>query len=1052
MGNIFIRRPILAMVISIIIVILGLLSVKQLPIEQYPDITPPVVEVTASYQGADAVTVDESVATPLGQSIMGVSDMMYMQSTSANDGSMSLQITFDIGSDPDMNTIFTQNRTSTAVPMLPAVVREQGVTTNKTMSSFLMVVALYSDGRYDGNFLSNYAMINIQNELLKINGVGKVSVMGAGEYSMRIWIEPDKLDYLGVSINDITSAIESQSGVFPVGKLGGAPAPPQTQFTYTVVLPPAISTPEEYENIVIRTLENGAQVLLKDVANVTFGSQTYNVSSSFNGKPCTMLSIYQAPGSNALDVGNQVKATMKELSANFADGIYYENIVDTTTVITKGVKEILYTLLFALILVILIIYLFIQDIRAMIIPVVAIPVSLIGAFMLFPLFGFTINIFSLLGLVLAIGLVVDDAIVVVEAVQVHIEQGKSPKEATILAMKSVSSPIIATTLVLSAVFVPVSLMGGITGRLYQQFAITIAFSVIISSFNALTLTPALCSIWLRPRKPRTTGFFGAFNRWFSKNVERYLSFANVITRHAVRSLFFIAVVSAAAVVLFKVIPNGFLPEEDQGFLMTSVTLPEAASLERTEQAMNDIYEILSERDDIENVSAAAGFNMLSGVAAPNSGIIFLSLVDWDKRSLSASQIADELNKDLYFMLNSCTAYTFGPPAIPGIGTSSGFSLVLQDKGGNTPEYLMKQADIFLESANKRPEIASAYTEFSTGIPQRKVVIDSDAAFKQGINMSEIHDLLTTFLGGAYINNFNRFGRLYQTYIQAESQYRQKPSDLNNYFVQNSEGTSVPLSSFVTIVDTTGVEYLSQFNLYRSINIMGNPANGYTSTDAMDALEEVAEKTLPDDMGYTWSGMSYQEKNAASHSGMTYLSAIVFVFLVLAALYESWSLPFSILLGIPFAVFGALLFIFIAHLFASAYINDIFFQVSLVMLIGLAAKNAILIVEYAVDEFNQGKSLIDAAMSAAKLRVRPIIMTAFAFILGVSPLIFATGSNAAARNVMGMALLGGMLIATMLGLFIYPMLYVFIGKIGKFEKKRARVQAVEVKMNNHEQEK
>lgn len=1038
MKNIFLRRPIFAIVIAIVIVVLGWMSLKELPIEQYPDITPPVVEVSAAYQGADAMTVDQSVATPVGQSVMGVEDMLYMQSTSANDGTMSLSVTFDIGSNPDMNTVFTQNRVQGATAMLPTVVRQQGVSTQKTMNSFLMVIALYSDGRYDGDFLSNYAMLNIKNEILKINGVGKVSIMGASQYSMRVWIEPDRLHYMDISTAQIIEAIESQSGIFPVGKLGAAPSPAGTEFTYSVVLPPAISTPEEYENIVVRTLEGGAQVKLKDVARVEFGTQSYGSQSLYNNRPATMLAIYQAPGSNALEVGTAVKEAMKEAALRMPDGVNYHTIVDTTTVIEKGTIEILYTLLLALVLVVLVIYLFIQDLRAMIIPLVAIPVSLMGAFILFPIFGFTINVFSLLGLVLAIGLVVDDAIVVVEAVQVGIQKGLSPKEATSEAMKVVAPAIIATTLVLAAVFIPVSFMGGITGLLYQQFAITIAFSVLISAFNALTLSPALCSIWMRPHTPRTTGFFGAFNRLFAKRVDGYISFTQTLTRHAFRSLILVGVVAGVVFTMFKVLPDGFLPEEDQGFVMTSVSLPDAASVERTQQAVAEASAIIAAQPYTESVTSASGFNMLSGVASSNSAILFVELKDFSKRSLSATQIANELTGMLYVALNSCQTYTFGPPAIPGIGTSSGFSMMIQDKGGNTPQYLAENLDKFLMAANSRPEIAQAYSEFNTGVPEKRVNIDRASAMAKGVSMDEVHSVLTTFLGGAYINNFSRFGQLYQTYVQAESSFRQSEKDLSSYFVTNDKGQSIPLSAFVTISDTTGVEYISAFNLYPSAMVMGSARDGYSSSDAMDALEEVANETLPSDMGFAWSGMSYQERKASSGTVYAYLSALLFVFLVLAALYESWTLPFSILLGVPFALMGALLFIFLAHLLDPNYIDNIFLQVSMIMLIGLSAKNAILIIEYADSLFQKGSTLSEAALGAAKLRVRPILMTALAFILGVMPLVFATGSNAIARNVMGLSLVGGMMIATLLGLVVYPLLYIVVGKLSNFDKRRTKL--------------
>ena len=1036
MEKFFVNHPVFAMVISIVIVLLGYISIHTLPIEQYPDITPPVVEVNASYQGADAVTVDEAVATPIAQSIMGVSDMLYLQTTSSNDGQMSLQVTFDIGSDPDMDAIFTQNNVASTTAMLPASVNTQGVTTRKSMSGFLLVYSLYSDGRYDDNFLSNYAFINIQNELLKINGVGKVEIMGAGEYSMRIWIRPDMLHYHDISISNIQTAIESQSGVYPAGQLGAEPSAAATDFTYTVTMPPQINTAEEYENIIVKILSDGSSIRLKDVARVELGSQSYGVSSNFNGRPSAIIVVYQSPGSNAMKVGAAVKQTLARLSERFVDGIDYATVVDTTASIRAGIEEILWTLLLALGLVILIIYLFIQDVRAMIIPLVAIPVSLIGTFMLFPLLDFSVNIISLLGLILAIGLVVDDAIVVVEAVQVNIEKGMSPKAATIEAMKAVAPPIIATTLVLISVFIPVSFIGGISGRLYQQFSVTIVVSVIFSTFNALTLSPALCALLLKPRKPKTEGFFGAFNRWFGRRVEGYLKVSSILERHAIRSLLFIAILAAGIFGMSRLLPGGFLPEEDQGYLMVAVNLPDAASLSRTQEVMQQIQTIITSRKDVQYTAAAAGFNMLAGIASTNCGTLFVTLKDYKDRSLSSMQIADQLNQELYASVNSGTAYAFGPPSIPGLGIASGLSLMVQDRGGNTVDYLARHTDSLIRALQALPELASVSSQFNNGIPQRHLLVDREYALREGVSLDELHRLITTFLGGSYINNFNRFGKLYQTYIQAESAYRQDKQDLNSYFVTNGNGNSVPISSFITVQDTTGVEYISQFNLYRSIALTASANRGYSSAQAMAAVEQTANEILPDDMDIAWSGISYQESTAASGSNMAYVYALVFVFLCLAALYESWALPLTILLGVPFAVFGAMLFVLAAHLINPAYVNNLFMQISLIMLIGLSAKNAILIIEYANRLFfEQGQSLSDAALGAARLRLRPIIMTAFAFILGVVPLIFASGAYSAARNVMGVALVGGMLIATLLGVFIYPALYVLIGKMARFERIR-----------------
>lgn len=1038
MINFFIRRPIFAMVISIIIVILGVLSIRSLPVEQYPDITPPNVEVSAVYQGADAVTVDQAVATPVGQSIMGVSDMLYMQTTSASDGSMGLTATFAVGSDPDMNAVFTQNRVATATPMLPSVVRQQGLTTVKSQSGFLMVYALYSDGRYDANFLANYGYINIQNELLKIDGVGKVQILGAGEYSMRIWVKPDVLDYLNVSLGDITSAIEAQSGVFPAGKLGGEPSAAGTEFTYTVVMPQQIDSAEEYSNIILRTLPDGGQVRLGDVARVELGSQTYGVSSSFDGHPAAMIAVYQAPGSNAMQVGGAVKAKMAELAPDFNDGIGYEVVVDATRSIASGISDIVMTLGIALVLVVLIIFLFIQDVRAMVVPVVAIPVSLVGAFMLFPLLGFSVNIFSLLGLILAIGLVVDDAIVVIEAVQVNIAAGMNPKQATRAAMRSVAPPIIATTVVLAAVFIPVSFIGGITGRLYQQFAITIALSVVISAFNALTLSPALCSIVLRNKERATTGFFGVFNRWFDRRVEGYLGFTKTVARHGGRTLVFVAIIGGAIFGLARVVPSGFLPQEDQGYLMVAVDLPNAASLERTTQVVDQIRGLVSRMPEVQYTAGVAGFNLLSGVASSNSGVLFVTLVDYKDRKVSAMQLVDRLNGELYVAVNEAQAFAFQAPSIPGLGTTAGVSLVVQDRGGHSIGYLAEHTDEFLRRAQGLPQVSSITSQFDAGVPQRRVVIDENRAFQQGVSMEEIHGVLATYLGGAYINNFNRFGKIYQTYIQSEAEYRRSKDDLMSYFVTNAQGRSVPLASFVSLVDTTGVEFINQFNLYRSIALNANAAHGYSSTQAMDALDALADSTLPRDMGIAWSGMSFQERNAGGNGMGAFAIAVVFVFLILAALYESWTLPWSILLGVPFAVFGAMAFIFGAHWLDPVYVDNIFMQISLILLIGLSAKNAILIVEYAnMLFFEQRKSILEAAVGAARLRFRPIIMTALAFLLGVSPLIFASGSSSVAQTVMGVALVGGMGIATLFGVVVYPALYAFIAKVGRFDRIRDR---------------
>lgn len=1040
MERFFVSRPIFAISLAIVIVLVGLISILRLPIEQYPDITPPVVEVSASYDGADAETVNSAVATPLAQAVMGVSDMLYLQTTSANDGSMVMQVTFDIGSDPDLDAIFTQNNVATATPLLPESVTRQGVTTRKTMTGFLLVYSLHSDGRYDDEFLSNYAYINLQNELLKINGVGKVSIMGAGEYAMRVWLRPDVLKYYGIPVADVTAAIEEQAGIYPAGQFGAEPAPDGTTYTYTVTMPPQISTAEEFGDIVIRTTSSGEQIRLHDVAEVSLGSQSYGVSSLFEDKPTALIVVYQQPGSNAMQVGRKVKAEMERLKQRFPDGVEATTIVDTTSSIGAGVEDIFRTLIIALILVIFIIYLFIQDWRATVIPLVAIPVSLIGAFMLFPLLGFTINIISLLGLVLAIGLVVDDAIVVVEAAQVNIAAGMTPREAALEAMRNVASPIVATTVVLLAVFIPVSFTGGITGRLFQQFSVTIAVSVVISAFNALTLSPALSALLLRRREPPKKGFFAAFNRWFARRMEGYTSFTPTLIRHVTRTGIFIAVILAVIFLVWRKLPSGFLPDEDQGYVMVMVSTPEASSLQVTREAMAQADAVIRRLPQVASTSFAAGFNMMAGIASTDSGIIFVSLVDYADRKLTAMQIAQQLTGELYVAVPGAECYAFIPPSIPGLGITSGISIEVQDLEGRGTQYLLENTEKLLDSLRKLPTVASVTTQFNAGVPQRRLRIDKQQALAVGVDLGTLYGELTALLGGQYINNFNRFGKLYQTYLQAAPDYRTGRRSLDSYYVTSSSGESVPVASLVEVVDTVGVEYVSQFNLYRSIALTVTPAARASTATVMEQITDTAAEVLPDDIGTAWSGTSFQEANASKTGGLVYLLALVFVFLALAALYESWGLPLAILLSVPVAVLGAVLFIGGVHLMDALYVNDIYMQISLVMLIGLAAKNSILVVEYADRLFREkGVSLMDAAIGAAKLRVRPIIMTAFAFILGVMPLVFAHGVYATARNIMGVALVGGMLFATLLGIFVYPALYYFVGRIGRFERHRAQKQ-------------
>lgn len=1037
MGEFFIKRPVFAISMAIAMTLMGVVALSDLSVQQFPDITPPVVQVSASYVGADAQTVNNSVAVPLAQEVMGVGDMLYMQTTSANDGTMSMQVTFDIGSSPDMDAIFTQNNVAAATAKLPQTVTEQGVVTRKSDTGFLMVYALASDGRYDDEFLSNYAYINLEDELAKINGVGKVSIMGAGEYAMRIWIKPDRLHYYGLSLDEVLSAIRTQSGVYPAGKFGAEPAPEDAVYTYTVTLPAQISTAEEFSQIIISLDNNGNEIRLENVADVALGSQTYGIRSMLGDNPSTLIVVYQEPGSNAVEVGGRVKGVIEKLQQRLPDGVNIYTVVDGTKNVNDGVKDIIRTLIIALLLVIVIIYLFLQDWRATIIPLVAIPVSLMGAFMLFPLLDFSLNVISLLGMVLAIGLVVDDAIVVVEAVQRNIERGMNRVDATIDAMRRVSSPIIATTVVLLAVFIPVSFVSGITGLLFRQFSITIATAIVFSAFNALTLSPALCAILLRPHEKSKKGLFAAFNRWFDRRMESYGTFSNTIVKHTARTAIFVAVTFLLTVIGWKALPSGFLPEEDQGYLMVIVGTPDASSLQTTMHAMNHVEQVVASRPEVEFTSLAAGFNMIAGISSTNSGIIFVVLKDYSQRKLSAAQIASQLTEELYVLVPEAECYAFIPPSIPGLGVTSGITLEVQDLEGRGTAYLMEQTQHLMDSLRHSPMVATVSTQFNADIPRRRLDIDKRQALSQGVALADVYSSISAYLGGSYIGNFNKFGKLYQSYIQASPDRRLNGRSLDYYYVENSSGESVPLSAFVTVKDTVGVEYITLFNLNESISLTVTPSAKASTGDAMKDIESIADKVLPDDVGFSWSGMSYQEANASKSGTAVYMLALLFVFLALAALYNSWGLPLAILMSVPVAVVGALVAVIAAHAVNALYVNNIYMQISLVMLIGLAAKNAILVVEYADNIFLGSKSisLLDATIDAARQRVRPIIMTAFAFILGVMPLVFASGIYSTARNIMGVALVGGMLLATLVGIFLYPATYYLVAKIGHFERRR-----------------
>jgi HAE1 family hydrophobic/amphiphilic exporter-1 len=1046
MSRFFVNRPIVAIVISLITVIAGAISVTFLPVSLFPEIVTPEAVVTASYTGADARTIEQSVATPIEQQMTGVDNMNYMYSVSANSGQMVLTIDFDLSTDPNTDQILVQMRQSQASSQLPSAVNNLGVTVQKSLSAPLMVISLYSpDASRDALFLANYAYINLNDALTRVRGISNVQISGAGEYAMRLWLKPDQLATLNLTVPDIVNAVQAQNTVNSAGQVGSEPAPSGQEYTYTARAQGRLRTPEEFGEIIIRQQSDGGTVRLKDVARAELGAQTYNTRGRLNGKPAAVVSVYQLPGTNALAAAKGVRKLLETLKQRFPKGLDYVISLDTTQPVIAGIREMVKTLVEALVLVILVVYLFLQSWRATLIPLLAVPVSLVGAFILFPLLGFSINTLSLFGLVLAIGLVVDDAIVVVEAVERYIQQGVEPKEATLKAMKEITGPVIGVALVLASVFVPTAFIPGITGRLYQQFAVTIAVSVIISAFNALTLSPALCALLLRRReesKGMAGKFFAGFNRFFGRATDGYVRIAALLIRRSGIALILLAAFATGAFVFAKRIPTSFLPDEDQGFFYVNVQLPDAASLQRTDAVCQKIEAILGQTPGVRYVTTTIGSSLLSGVQSTYSGFFFVTLAPWKERKQKDQlyqEIKARLNRQLA-ELPEAVAFAFSPPAIPGAGTSGDISFVLEDRAGGETNLLANNVDSFLAAARKRPELAQINTTFLPHVPELYVAVDLERTLKQGVAISDVYETIQTFMGGAFINYFNRFGRDWQVYVQAEGTYRTDFDNLGKFFVRNTNNQMVPLSAVTRIERRTGPEFLMRYNLYLCAQINATPAIGYTSDQAMNALEKVFAQTMPTDMGYDYLGMSFQEKQAQQGvpPAAIFGFSLLFVFLILAALYESWSLPLSVLLSTPIAVCGAFGMLYLRRVLTGALVspflvqveNNVFAQIGLVMIIGLVAKNAILIVEFAKAEYARGTPLVDAALAGARLRLRPILMTSFAFILGCVPLWTASGSGSVARQVMGTTVIGGMLAASLVAIFLIPVSFYLIEKIGE----------------------
>ncbi|WP_250657782.1 efflux RND transporter permease subunit [Alkalimarinus coralli] len=1040
----FIDRPKFAFVISIVITLAGLLSIPLLPIAEFPDVTPPVVNVSTSYPGADAETVRDTIATPIEAELNGVEGALYMSSNSANDGSYSLNITFEVGSDPDMAQVRVQNLVQQAIPKLPEETTKQGVNVNKQSTSMTMIVNLYSpDDTHDALFLSNYSSLSITDALARINGVSEVTIMGALDYGMRIWLNPDRLASLNLTVQDVLNSVKEQNIQVAAGQVGAPPAPSYQQFQYTLRTTGRLTSVEDFENIILIAREDGSSVKLKDVARLELGSQSYASFGKLDNKPSTVIAIYQLPEANALDISEAVNAEMEKLKEDFPDGIEYGILYDTTKFVDESIKEVAITLFQALLLVVLVVYIFLQDVRSTLIPAIAIPVSLIGTFAVLLLTGMSINTVTLFALILAIGVVVDDAIVVIENVQRHMGEGLSPKDATRQAMKEVFGPVIATTLVLLAVFVPVALMPGITGQMYAQFAVTISIAVLISSVNALTLSPALCATLLRPPaakgEKKSGWFFTKFEKVFSKLTGGYVSWVRVLVRRLVLVSLLLGLIIGSTGFLLKTLPTGFIPPEDKGAFMIDIALPDGASLQRTEAVLEQVTNIINEEAGVANAMTVSGYSILKGAASSNAGLAIVILDPWDERPGSELHMFSILQRiqGKLFALPDANIFAFPLPAIPGIGATGGFEFVLEDTLGRSPSELAGVMRSLILKANEAPEIDKAFSSFRADVPQIFIDVDRVKARNLGIPLNDVFLTMQTLLGSLYINDFNKFGKVYRVMMMADAEYRSDVRDIDRFYVRSQNNEMVPLGTLIETKPILGPEVVTRYNLFASANINGSAAPGYSSGQAIEAMERIAAEELPSGYAFEWTGMTYQELAAGNLAPLLFSLAIIFVYLFLVAQYESWSIPLSVMFAVPIAVLGALLAVGVVGMAVNLYT-----QIGLVLLIGLSTKSAILIVEFAKNlREEEGLSVWESAIKAAELRFRAVLMTGLSFVLGVIPLVLSTGAGAVSRLSLGFAVLGGMLLSVIVATLLVPAFYVILQRTReRFKQKEQAEQA------------